>query len=157
MLPKGGRMMRGAPVPIVACSLLLLMSCASRPSDPFGSAGAGGEGSRSYLVLFRVSCDACSIRWSVGPEVGAVSDTALWHHRERVAVLPGQPTVARLTAAPMPGAKAVSWVRISVDGEVVAEASSDGSGGADQRLPPRPLSVEVPVPSPPSGEQPDVR
>lgn len=119
-------MLRHSALPLLA---VLLAACASDPGSPFGSP-AEEDAPRSYLVRFEASCDTCNIDWSVGPSQGRVSDTALWSHAVRVTVFAGESLAAQLLVSPRPGEGPVSWARIRIDGEIVAEAR--GAPGPDR-------------------------
>lgn len=103
------------------------------------------DGPRRYRVRFEVKCDQCTIQWAVGPYNGTDTDRGLWSHRAAVILSPGDRTTASLMASPVPGSDAVSWVRVRVNGDVVAQASSD-SPRAFRPATPGPLTVEARIP-----------
>lgn len=138
------------PVPLLVAILVALTACAGTSSrDPFavGEGSSAGAAAPNHFVRFEVSCDTCVIRWSVGGRGGGVRDEALWSERVAVTASAESPRTARLTAAPTAGARGVSWIRISVDGEVVAEARDESASGRE-RDPTGSVTVTTRVPPP---------
>jgi hypothetical protein len=95
-------------------------------------------------VRFEVSCDRCSINWMVQNQTGTEQERGTWSRTVLVYVEPGG-SVATLSASPSRGAGSVRWVRIRVDGELVAEERGDqdrpeGAAPINQGL-----SISVPV------------
>ena len=108
---------------------LAASSCTPRRTsrDPFaGAEGTRREGVRSFQVRLEVGCDRCLIRYDLGPS--QASDVAgrgdiVWSRRfERY---PLQPEAIRLTATTGREGGPLSFVRIYVDGEVVARETAD--------------------------------
>ncbi len=128
-------------------SLLLLPSCASRSENPFltGENSAKKGAGEHYRVRFEASCDVCSVDWSAASRTGGVQLTkGPWSHSETVFLWEGQTSMARVSVQAAPGANAVSWVRIRVDGEVVAE--SPGEDGRNKSGTGRAISAYTPLP-----------
>lgn len=118
------------PRRLVLAAAAAFAACAHPAPTPFGSAEVaartmGGEG-RS--VRFQASCDECVLSWSVGDRSGSVQDRALFSRTVRVSLRPGETREVSMNAAPVQGS--VRWVRITVDGAVVAESRGDEGGGA---------------------------
>ena len=70
-----------------------------------------------------------------------------WSHAVTVYTDLGE-TVATLSATPDQNAGVVSWVRIRVNGEVVAEARNDEDTGVPDQRSRRALIVETTIPPP---------
>lgn len=103
-----------------------------------------GEGVTTHSVRFQVSCDTCSVRWSVGQRSGALVERALGSYRVQVRLRPGETVRAEVSALPSAGAGEVRFVRIDVDGDLATEtrqtdaaaAGGRGSVGATTMVPP---------------------
>ena len=113
---------------IGALSITLAMcACASRsgPRDPFAGRGSPArQGVHNYRVRLDVACDRCLISYSIGPENERLqASRAGWRRSFRRRPL--IPEAIRLTASPSPGGLAARFVRILVDGEVVAVADCE--------------------------------
>jgi len=97
-------------------------ACTPRPGppDPFaGVASSKREGVRQYRVRFEVACDHCSISYMVGPSATSAKGRQVWSRN--VTMTPLQRTALRLTATPEEDGRPIRYLRISVDGDVVAE------------------------------------
>jgi hypothetical protein len=97
------------------------------------------------MVRFQVSCGDCNVSWQAGTQRGGGVEGGVWGKNVVVYLQEGETTVARLDASPTPGGRGVSWIRISVNGKVVAEATREATvqGGSGSL---RPLTVETPIP-----------
>jgi len=125
---------------------LVLVACAPRVQNPFqGPTGRNtGDPAQRHLVRFEVSCDYCAVAWNVQEQSGSESNRGLWSENVYVYVDPGG-TQASLRATPSQGSAPVRWVRIRVDGEIVAEERNDRDvGEVDRSLNPT-LSVSAPI------------
>ena len=132
---------------LLLLSLLLLPSCASRSENPFltGETSAKKGAGEHYRVRFEASCDVCSVDWTAAERTGGVRLTkGAWSHSETVFLWEGQTSMARVSVQATPGANAVSWVRIRVDGEVVAK--SPGEDGRNRSGTGRSVSAYTPLP-----------
>lgn len=99
-----------------------ITSCTPRPraGDPFAGGGSGTRtAGRSYRVRLEVNCDLCLVQYWVGPTTRDASADQLWSRT--LSLAPLQPTSVRLQATPAEGGRSIRYVRILVDGEVVAE------------------------------------
>lgn len=92
-----------------------------RPAaDPFSGGGSSSrEGVRQYRVRLEVGCDNCLVSYTLGPNTQQESSSQLW--RRNMTFTPLMPMAIRLSATPDPDARPIRFLRISVDGEVVAE------------------------------------
>lgn len=114
---------------------LAVVGCAPPPGDPFAAPddSRGGEAPAAHQVRFEVSCDECRVAWSLGARSGGASASeALWSRRVPLRVDPDGSVIARVLAAPTRGRGPVSWVRIRLDGELLAEARSEEGGPAGE-------------------------
>jgi len=123
-----------------------------RGGDPFQDAttaprqGEEGGGSELHRVRFQVSCGGCNVNWSVGFDSGSASESDLFSQVVSVRLFRNETTPARVFAIPDRGGADVRWVRILVDGEVVAEAEASPGGTGE-------LGVEAIIPVEPGGEE----
>jgi hypothetical protein len=147
-------MRRAARIWTTRATILVLSGCAAactpRPAspDPFaGVVSSSGEGVRQYRVRFEVACDRCSINYMVGPNAASARGEQLWSRN--ITLTPMQRTAVRLTAAPETDGRPIRYVRILVDGDVVAEQDCgncrDGTVEAIE-LTYEPMSVETIIP-----------
>lgn len=115
---------------LILTALAALAGCAPTAPTPFGTAEGGSRTVRgeSRSVRFQASCDECLLTWSVGDRSGSLQDRALFSQTVRVTLRTGESREVFMSAAPVKGS--VRWVRISVDGTVVAESRGDEGGGA---------------------------
>ena len=109
---------------LAAVTLVGLLSCTPRRtgsgSDPFaGGASRSRSGVREYRVRLEVNCDGCRIQYWVGPGAADAGADQLWS--QQFTLTPLQPTPVRVLATPREGGGTVRYVRIFVDGEIVAE------------------------------------
>lgn len=137
-----------------AIAVVSVVGCAVREApDPFRAPREGpvGEGVTTHFVRFQVSCDTCSVRWSVGQSTGSLVERALWSDRIQLRLRPGETARAALSALPSAGAGAVRYVRIYVDGELAAETRGDDEGESSSAPGSGSLSAATIVPLPASG------
>ena len=128
---------------------LILVSCATRPQNPFDASWGGrvGDSAIPHRVRFEVSCRRCMISWRIGMDGETLQEQRTWSHAVYAYPQMGE-TYATLSASPIPGAGPVSWVRIRVDGRVVAEEKYDEDAGMSARTSLQTLSVETSIPPP---------
>lgn len=136
-----------------ALAVVSLVSCGVREApDPFRGAREGpvGPGVTVHTVRFQVSCDTCSVRWSVDEQTGALVERALWSHRVEVRLRPGETVQADVSALPSAGAGDVRFVRIYVDGDLATEAgpTDDAPAGGRGSVG---ATTMVPLPDPGGG------
>lgn len=115
-------MMLQAPLLLV----IALASCTPRPlpPDPFSGGGSSSrEGVRQYRVRLEVGCDRCTIQYWAGPDSRQDSGDQVWSRH--LTFTPLMPMAIRLNATPDLDGRPVRYMRISVDGEVVAEVGCD--------------------------------
>ena len=128
-------------------SCLILVSCATRPQSPFDD--PWGERAREagtfHRVRFEVMCRQCMISWRVGMEGETLEERRTWSHAVYAYPHAGE-AFATLSATPIPGSGPVGWVRIRVDGKIVAEEKNDEGTGGDPGTPLRTLFVETSIP-----------
>jgi len=124
--PRGGTLRRKSlPTDIaraLCATIVLCVACTPPPgpADPFsGGVSPARDGVRQYTVRLEVGCDYCVITLNVGPDRETRSEQQVWSRR--LSVTPLQPTAIRLSATPVEDGRSVRWVRIWVDGELVAE------------------------------------
>lgn len=106
---------------IVFSCVFAVVSCTPRPgpADPFaGGVSSSRQGVRQYRVRFEVACDDCSITYMVGPNATHAKGDQVWSRN--VTLTPLQRTALRLTASPEEDGRSIRYLRIIVDGEVVA-------------------------------------
>ncbi len=129
-------------------SALILVSCATRTQNPFdaSSGGKAGDSAVRHRVRFEVVCRECQIAWRVGMGGETLTDRGSWSHSVTAFPRMGD-TYASLSASPTPGAGPVSWVRIRVDGKVVAEAKNDEETGVIDSNSRQSLYVEATSPT----------
>ena len=129
-------------------SALILLSCATRTQNPFDASGGGkaGDSGVRHRVRFEVVCRECQIAWRVGMDGETLTDRGSGSHSVTAFPQMGD-TYASLSASPTPGAGPVSWVRIRVDGKVVAEAKNDEATGVIDSNSRRSLYIETTIPA----------
>lgn len=115
-------------LPLISAILLTQCTTPGRaPADPFGGGGGSSSGGvSSYDVVLDVTCERCRVNYQVGPR--GEQDVATGSWRQRMRLRPLQRTAIRLTATGHEGGGAVLGVRITVNGEIAAEA---GCGACD--------------------------
>lgn len=99
-----------------------LASCTPprQAADPFsGARPSSREGVRQYRVRLEVGCDNCTVQYWTGPNSRQESANQVWSRN--LTFTPLMPMAIRLSATPEVDGRPVRYVRISVDGEVVAE------------------------------------
>jgi len=142
--PRGGGVRTGFLAPILPA--LALVACSPRVQNPFqGSTGRNrGDPTQRHLIRFEASCDYCAVSWNVQAQSGSESNRGLWSQNVYVYVDPGG-TQASLRATPSQGSAPVRWVRIRVDGEIVAEERNDRDVGEVDRSLNRTLTISAPI------------
>lgn len=127
---RTGRTPRWTRATFVLVAAALTAACSSTrppPADPFaGGRSPARDGVRRHTVSLEVGCEGCDIQYWVGPERSNAGASSTW--RRRLDLTPLQPTAIRLSATPRRAGAPVRWVRIVVDGEVVAESTCSACG-----------------------------
>lgn len=118
------------------------------PPDPFsGGLSPAREGVRTYRVRFEVACDHCQITYMIGPQATHARGEQVWS--ENLRLTPLQRTALRVTAAPEEDGRPIRYMRIIVDGDVVAEQSCGTCRDRTSELieaDRTPMSVETVIP-----------
>lgn len=151
---------RCRPLPVMGlAALLFLTGCSARLEDPFvrtGDSSKVGPGER-YRVAFDVSCGICMVSWQVGPFNGRADVARSWSHSLWVSATPTSNTLASITAIPASTEGSVSWVRVAVDGKMVAYSRGKGATEPDGGGPPAAVAASTPIPPPDPGGNPPAR
>ena len=134
----------GASLLVLLGSCLILVSCATRAQNPF-DAPLGERAGKFYRVRLEVQCRQCMISWRVGMEGETLQERRTWSHAVYAYPDAGE-AFATLSVTPIPGSGPVSWVRIRIDGKIVAEEKNDEGTGGNPGSPLRTLSVETSIP-----------
>lgn len=109
--------------------VLATAACSPRPlpADPFaGGRSPVREGVRRTQVRLEVGCEGCDVRYWVGPEATNARANRSWS--KRLDLTPLMRTAMRLSATPREAGRPIRYLRIIVDGDVVAEGTCSACG-----------------------------
>ena len=131
---------------IIMGSAFILAACAPRAQNPFASPRNGKEGdpAKRHRVQLEVLCSECAISWQAGIDQRSARGTTSWSHTVYVYADPGG-TFVSLSAAPTPGSRPVSAVRIRVDGKTAAVTRNDDDPALAGGKTPRPISAHTTI------------